>query len=43
MPGVLPLSVVVSTGIIKITLVGNVWGATMECSGLYWYKGYTNR
>ncbi len=43
MPGVLPLSVVVSTGI-KATLTGNVWGATMECCDFYWYnKGYTNR
>ncbi len=42
MPGVLPWSVVVSIGI-KATLIGNVWGATMECSGLDWYKGYTKR
>ncbi len=33
MPGVLPLSAVSSTGI-KATLIGNVWGATMECSSL---------
>ncbi len=43
MSGVLPWSVVISTGIIKATLIGNAWGATIECSGLYWYKNYTHR